>query len=308
MKGLELCHRFFRTYGEPMIKEKFYPYRNQIAAGMVGEGSECLGLDDSTSRDHDWGPGFCLWLADETFDVIGKTLQEAYEKLPRVFMGFARKESLLSHKKIGVFRITDFYKQFTGLPHTPQTLLQWSCLSDEYLCACTNGRVFYDPSGKFSEIRNQFLAFYPEDIRLLKIASKCMTCAQSGQYNFMRSVDRGEPFAAAYAQNIFCLEIMGLVFLLNKRFAPFYKWKHRAVKDLGSLGKGIHDAITRLVAANEDFKKKEIIETMCASVIAELKHQGLSGAQSDFLLDHGIAVQKGIADEMLRQRDVWGGC
>ena len=30
----------------------------------------------------------------------------------------------------------------------------------------------------------------------------------------------------------FCSDAIGLVFLLNRRYAPFYKWLHRAVRDL----------------------------------------------------------------------------
>ncbi|WP_300465226.1 DUF4037 domain-containing protein [Desulfobacula sp.] len=308
MKGLELSHTYFMTYGEQMIKDKFYSHRHKIAAGMAGEGSECLGFDDPISRDHDWGPGFCLWLTDGDFDDIGRSLQQAYDKLPRVFMGFARKAAALSDKKVGVFRITDFYTRFTGLPHAPEDKLQWLPLSDEYLCACTSGKVFCDPLGTFSNIRNTLLDFYPEDIRLFKIAAKCMTCAQSGQYNFMRSVKRGEVFAAAYALNTFCSDIVSLVFLLNKKFVPFYKWKHRAVKALGILGRQIHDDISQLLSANEDMgKKSTIMENMSARVITEIKHQGLSEATGDFLLDHGCAVQQRITDTTLRNRSAWGG-
>jgi hypothetical protein len=308
MKGLELSHKYFMTYGQQMIKDKFYSHRNRIAAGMAGEGSECLGFDDAISRDHDWGPGFCLWLTDGDFDDIGRSLQQAYEKLPGVFMGFARKTAALSDKKVGVFRITDFYTRFTGLPHAPANQRQWLPLSDEYLCACTSGKIFCDPLGTFSDIRNTLLDFYPEDLRRFKIAAKCMTCAQSGQYNFMRSVKRGENFAVAYAQMTFCSEIISLVFLLNKKFIPFYKWKHRAVRALGSLGQQIHGDITQLLSADDDMgKKNTIIEKMSARVITEIKHQGLSDAASDFLLDHGVAVQQKITDKNLRERNAWGG-
>ncbi|MCK5162535.1 MAG: DUF4037 domain-containing protein [Desulfobacula sp.] len=307
MKGLELCHKYFLTYGEHMIKEKFYSYRHKIAVGMAGEGSECLGFDDPISRDHDWGPGFCLWLDDEGFDEIGKPLQKEYEKLPGVFMEFDRKESRLGNKKIGVFKIADFYKKFIGLPHAPETLSQWINLSDEYLCACTNGKVFSDPLGRFSDIRKKLLQFYPEDIRRFKIAAKCMSCAQSGQYNFMRSVQRSEYFAASYAQNQFCSDIISLVFLLHKKFTPFYKWKHRAVRELGSLGKLIHENISQIILANDDMKKRDIIENMCSSIIIELKSQGVSDSKSNFLLDHGLAVQTKIKDANLQKRDVWGG-
>ncbi|MCP4024192.1 MAG: DUF4037 domain-containing protein [Desulfobacteraceae bacterium] len=307
MKGLKLSHKYFITYGLPMIKNNFYPYYNQIAAGMAGEGSECLGFDDAISRDHDWGPGFCLWLDDKAYDRIGNQLQKAYDNLPRVFMGFYRKKSQSSKKKVGVFRIAQFYKQFIGLPHAPKNQMQWSNLSDEYLCACTNGNVFYDPLGKFSDIRHTLLKFYPEDIRRFKIAAKCMHCAQSGQYNYMRSAKRREHFAAQYALTSFCSDIISLVFLLNKKFAPFYKWKHRAVLELGSLGRFVHDHITRLMSANDDIPKNDIIENICSRVINELKNQGMSDSNSLFLLDHGMAVQKRIKDKRWQARDAWGG-
>jgi hypothetical protein len=308
MKGLDLCRGFFSTYGEPMIKENFSFISDRIAAGMAGEGSECLGFDDAVSRDHDWGPGFYLWLTDEDFDGFGPALQEAYEKLPRNYMGFQRKTTRLSSQKLGVFKISEFYKRFIGLSQAPQVPNQWMTLCDAYLCACTSGEVFYDPSGRFSSIRKKLLEFYPEDVRRFKIAAKCVSCAQSGQYNFIRSVRRKEHVAAAFAKNAFCMNIIDLVFLLKKRFAPFYKWKHRAVKNLGGLGRQTHDAVAILMACTDNLESQDIMETLCSVIIDEMKLQNISHAAGNFLLDHGLLAQQSILDEILRTKDVWGAC
>ena len=62
MKGLELSKRYYEEYGQAMIQRHFRQYEERIAAGLVGMGSECFGFDDEISRDHDWGPAFCIWL------------------------------------------------------------------------------------------------------------------------------------------------------------------------------------------------------------------------------------------------------
>ena len=60
---------------------------------VCGPGGRTLGVklirvpdDDVTSVDHDFGPGFCLWLTRKTI-AVGQALQRAYTELP-VYMGF----------------------------------------------------------------------------------------------------------------------------------------------------------------------------------------------------------------------------
>ena len=71
MKGLELSKRYFETYGISMLrslKETYPELDGQFAAGLVGQGSECLGFDDQLSTDHDFGPSFCIWLTQPVYE------------------------------------------------------------------------------------------------------------------------------------------------------------------------------------------------------------------------------------------------
>jgi len=116
-KGLELSERFYRAYGEPMLREQFPELMPRIAVGLAGAGSECFGYDDELSQVHDFEAGFCLFLPDETL-VDRKTefaLERAYAKLPREFEGVARAPlSPVGGNRHGVIRISDFLKQKTG--------------------------------------------------------------------------------------------------------------------------------------------------------------------------------------------------
>ncbi len=308
MKGLELSETYFQQVGLPMIREKYPAYINRVAAGLVGDGSECFGFDDRLSRDHDWGPGFCIWLTMEDYQAIGNKLQSALDALPKTFNGFGpAKKSDWGEDRIGVFEIGYFYKKFIGFDHIPTAFADWMVIPENNLAACTNGRVFVDPLKEFELWRNSLLNFYPEDVRLKKIASRCMTIGQSGQYNFLRCVKRDEKHAAQYAETKFCADLISLIFLLNKRYVPFYKWAHKAAKNLTILGEWIHGAIGALITSCDPEEKINLIEEMCAVVIKEFKRQGLSNSKSTFLLDHGPEIQQTIKDNELRGRNVWIG-
>ena len=99
MKGLQLSEDYFNTFGLPLIQDKFSEHADRIAVGLVGDGSECFGFDDEFSRDHDWGPGFCIWLTETDVTEIGKALhhessnsQKPIKDLPGLRVTGARAE------------------------------------------------------------------------------------------------------------------------------------------------------------------------------------------------------------------------
>jgi hypothetical protein len=303
MKGIELSEKYYNAHGLPMIETKFGSYAHRIAVGFAGPGSECFGFDDDISRDHDWGPGFCIWLTGEDYKDIGPNLQEAYENLPKIFQGFGpRAVSPGEEARTGVSEINTFYRTYLGLDHLPKTLMEWLSIQEQALATCTNGKIFSDPLGEFSRWRKELLGFYPEDVRLKKMASRCITAAQAGQYNFGRSLKRNDLFAARHSEMTFCADVISLVFLLNKRYAPFYKWMHHALKGLPVLGKTVYNMIADLLAEHDHQKKSAIIERICSKIIEELRLEGLSDSSSDFLLDHASNIHSRIADPVLRAR------
>jgi len=307
LNGLELAERYFTAHGLPLINDSFPEYKDRIAAGLVGLGSECLGFDDEFSRDHDWGPGFCLWLIKADYDRIGSALQETYHSLPATFEGFERSTSEWGDGRVGVFETSAYYRRLLGRGDAPETLHDWLRLQENNLSTATSGKVFFDSLGEFSGIRRKLLGFYPDDVRIVKMAARCMVTGQSGQYNYLRSLWRHDYFAAQYAETKFCADVMSLVYLLNRRYAPYYKWLMRGVRDLPLLGAFIFDKISDLVISGDYEHKGIIMDEICATVILELQAEGLSDSTSRFLVDHGQVMHEKIVDPALRNLDVWIG-
>ncbi|MDD5525269.1 MAG: DUF4037 domain-containing protein [Smithella sp.] len=308
MNGLTLAEQYFHEHGLPMILQSFPLHARRMACGLVGDGSECFGFDDENSRDHDWGPGFCIWLTREDYDDIAKDLIRKYEQLPGTFLGYdSRIQSEWGNERIGVFEIDDFISRYIGYRSVPQNNEEWMIVPESALAAATNGKVFYDPLGEFSLIRNRLLQFYPDDVRLKKMAARCMTIAQSGQYNLGRCIKREDQFAIRYAETKFCIDVISLIFLINRRYTPFYKWMSRALVELPRLGKEIFERIGLLIQTADFHLKPEMVEDICSMIIAELKAEDLTDSSSTFLLDHGPIIQSKIKDEKLRERNVWIG-
>ena len=284
IKGMELSELYFKNVYLPVLEKNFSDLYERMAIGLAGEGSECFGYDDEISQDHDFGPSCCVWLTQEDYEKYGRKLSDVLESLPKEFMGFR------------------------GMETYPSNLYDWRLIPETALATVTNGKVFVDNLGKFTEIRNKLSEYFPEDIRLNKIATRCMKIAQSGQYNLPRCMKRDEIVAARMAETEFIDEAVHMIYLLNRVYKPFYKWFHRRLKELPILGEETHVMIGKLVKLpfDEIYRKVEIIEKICANIITEMKKQGIIEViKSDFLLDYGPEIQKSITDEKLRNWSPW---
>jgi len=303
MKGLELCREYWETIGKPELLKADPELLSHAAIGLVGEGSECFGYDDEISKDHDWGPGFCVWLTDADMEKYGTALQNAYYNLPSEYGGFCRIQcSPYSAGRVGVMPIGDFYRRYIGKTSAPETIQEWRMTLENGLAVVTNGEIYSDQVGAFTEIRNQLLNYYPEDLRRKKLAARCSEAGQSGQYNYLRCQRRWETVAAFTALGRFVTAAQSIVFLLNRRYMPYYKWTQRALRELPILGSEIAPLIDA-IAAN-DGSPVNNIERISGLIIEELRRQELTDATDDFLMTHAESVQQHISDERLRRMHV----
>ena len=309
MKGIELSKAFFEEYGMPMLEAEFPELMPYLCAGLFGSGSECFGFDDDVSTDHDFEPGFCLFLPDES--VVDRRqaflLERAYAKLPKEFMGARR--SLLSPvggARRGVLRTDEFFLEKIGSASGELSLQQWLSIPEQALAEATNGVIFFDNYGEVTKIR-EALSKYPEDIRRKKLAGNLLLMAQAGQYNFKRCIDHGEPAAAQLAVNEFVSSAMNAIFLLNNNYKPYYKWSFRALRALPKLSLEA-EIMEFLLTTNNDGEMAEekyyAIEGIAADVIDELADQGLTGAICGDLEKHAYSVNDGIENAELRNLHV----
>ena len=305
MNGLELSERFFEEYGKPMLFAQFPEVLPQLAAGLFGSGSECFGFDDEVSRDHDFEPGFCVFLPGE--DVVDRKtafqLERAYSKLPKAFMGFTRSTvAPVGGARHGILRTAAFFTDKVGAPDGILTLSQWLTVPEHALAETQNGKLFFDGSGEVTRIR-EALARYPEDIRKKKLAGNLLLMAQAGQYNYLRCLRHGETGAAQLAVAEFCQAAMHTVFLLNDVYMPYYKWRFRAMralKKLSMLAETLEVLLTTDNAPETAEAKYDMIEDVAADVIDELTAQGLTKAICGDLEKHAYSVNDMIEDGEIR--------
>ena len=306
MQGLEEAKKLYENFGAVKIHADFPEYEGRIAFGLAGHGSECFGFDDELSRDHDFEPGFCMWLTDEDDIKAGPRLARIYrEIIAEAFPGGTEKveHSLMAEKKLGVMRTCDFFRRYTGADGAPESLEHWLAIPSWALAEATNGQIWRDDLGEYSAIREILLYGMPEDVRKKKIAAKAILMAQSGQYNYSRCLKHGETGAAQLALSEFVKECAEMIYLLNRAHAPYYKWLLRGIGRLEILS-GLKDALEfLLVSENTDegtALKAEVIEDICQNIILELVNQNLTDSSSTYLEKHAYEVQERIEDRRLR--------
>ena len=309
MTHMERCRELYEQFGAPMIEAKFPEYKDRIAVGLVGEGSECFGYDDEISRDHDYSLGYCMWLRDGDYEEIGESLQKEYDLLVERLVGTENITPNIRRRR-GVFKIREFYSAILHVPvgiinnfmgnrrDDGLTVNQWMAMGEMHLAAAVNGEVFCDPEGQFTRIRDKISEYYPEEVWKMRLADKLHEFSQSGQYNYPRMMARGDYVTAKVCLGKAMDSGMEILYLLNHTYAPYYKWRRKGLVVLTNTaaGREILDRIALLPpqidAWKSGYNPNEVnlkdsaaaaIEELAGEILRIMKEQKIVDGEDKFL-------------------------
>ena len=281
--NLEQSKAFYEKYGKSMIHDMFSEYESRIAVGMVGEGSDCFGFDDEISADHDYAPGFCMWLTKEDMSAIGRQLQEAYENLVLEHSVYDSNRTRLGDRR-GVFEIDAFYQ----------------CGGDECkLAEKVNGEIFRDELGLFTQRRKELLEYYPEEVWRRKLANYLHEFSQYGQSNYARMMAREDYLTAGLCIGKAIESAMDIAYVLWRQYAPYYKWKRKGLEKFEEMQDvlWICEELSLLFCQQKAWENKKysssqlntddkcvvLLETLARTLLEELKARKLVKGTDVFL-------------------------
>ena len=302
MNGQEFSEALFREAYLPVLERDFPDVLPGLSAGVVGTGSEVLGSDDEFSRDHGWGPCCCrLFLGEDDVRRHGQSIKQRLSRaLPATFHGIELTNRAAD--QIPVLSIDQLYAGLTGLPHPPSTMREWIKADENSLCYARAGRVIYDPRGDLASRKAEFVkAYYPEDLWRWRVASQLWAVWHHGSYNLCgRMTRRGEGLGGLVGQGHFVEGAMRLTFLLNREYAPYWKWLHWGFSRLPRLADRIAPDLDELVAQSNLAARSEIIGRSCKLILDVLVEEGLLPKREWYNFSGAFEVLKGIEDAQVR--------
>lgn len=235
MQGIELSRRFYFEAIRPWLDGAGPGLKH--SAALIGYGSELLGFDDEISKDHNWGPRVHLLVSREDFTAHAHRLVEQFSKVaPAEFLGEPIGWRSRPHppasgsEAVGAadhgLEIHTLESRLDGALAI-QSLdglgpLQWLGLSEQRLLAFTAGAVFHDDDNRLTQARAA-LSYFPRDVWLYKIACQWRRIAEEQAF-VGRAGQVGDDLGSRVIASRLVRDVMRMVFLLERRYAPYAKW------------------------------------------------------------------------------------
>ncbi|MEZ4657427.1 MAG: DUF4037 domain-containing protein [Caldilineaceae bacterium] len=142
----------------------------------------------------------------------------------QTFRGHSLRHGHVAGAGLAPDTLSALLKRSVGLKRAPQSYAEWLSCPEEDIIHVINGEVWHDPLGEFTAVRQTFLNYYPEPVRLRRIAHWCRYFSGMGTYALKRAILRNNDY---YAATRFALALrlgIQLAFLLDKQYAPYDKW------------------------------------------------------------------------------------
>ncbi|GAA1741158.1 DUF4037 domain-containing protein [Isoptericola hypogeus] len=258
--GTDLARRYYDDVVAPLVLGRFPGLPH--AAARLGSGSDVLGLDDATSRDHDWGLRLTLLVPGDTVAEIDDLLASA---LPDTFDGHPTRFGTTWHPEgrhqVEVASAGDFVVSRLGVDATrPLTTADWLGLTGQAVLEITAGPVFTDTDGTLTATRAR-LAWYPDDVWRYAVAVDWDRLVQELPFvgrTGQRGDDAGSRVVAARMARV----VMHLGFLLERRWPPYSKWFGSLFARLPRAGAAMPALERALAAASWEQREDGLCEAV----------------------------------------------
>lgn len=251
IKGLELSESFFNENKALLFKKIPSSAIEYITIGLFGFGSECYGVDDEISEDHDFDQGFIILVEDSVPLTDFLKIKQAYDCLLKLYKRFC----LLNQTKHGVHYMKE-YLNYLGVNDIKN-------ISDESKALLLNGKLFYQGfASTFANLRYDIRKNSNYDF-LIDLSLKALEINKYIPYNLKRSLDRGDLYTFKSLKNNLVNHLIEFYYIYHKMYLPHDKLRLKLMDNNSIIKKWIyyildHDDISKLY---EEISAK-IIETL----------------------------------------------
>lgn len=312
MKGLELSKSYFAHIREQLCCE-CRGLEERAAFALLGQGSECFGLDDEYSQDHDFEPRFFIVVDAEEFTAdqgLRTKLHDAYCNLPNSYRSYLRQAPEQHHLTMrgGVVTLQELSLMYLGMSDYPRCSRQWMSIPDDHPAHLLNGEVFLDHPGKLSELRKKLEGYYPKQVTLKKLSANLARCARAGQYNLPRAIRRQDWVAASFARQEFMEAYYAALFLIVGIYRPHHKLMHRYLQQTKRYPCDLLKDLEVLAVLPFDEDLCQLTEQLCAYLRSCVEHKYSLSSSDSFLQELAQLMQAQITDPYLKSLHILRRC
>jgi hypothetical protein len=232
--GTDLARAYHVEVVAPLLESRWpgLPY----AAARLGGGSDVLGYDDETSRDHDWGLRLTLLVPADVVGAVDAHLQDA---LPVTFSGqptrFVTTWDPGVRHHIDVCTVDEVVRSRLGVDASrPLTVADWLSLTGQSVLEVRAGPVFVDRVGALTRAR-EALAWYPDAVWRYVVAADWARVAQELPL-VGRTGERGDDLGSRVLAARLASVLLHLAHLLDRRWPPYPKWLGTSAASLPHAG------------------------------------------------------------------------
>jgi hypothetical protein len=281
---IDESHAFFDEVVRPILQQHFAAETQQMAAGFYGYGSEVLRLDDDYSTDHHFGLRVNALLPEAIFASKGKMIEDMLaQQLPQVWRGRELREGYTRTKGVALQSLEYHLKSTIGLDHPPMTYAEWLAIPEEDITHVVAGEVWHDPSGRFSVVRLALSDYYPEPVRIRRLAHWCRYFSGMGVYALKRALLRNNML---YASTSFARSLrwgVQMAFLLDRTYAPYDKWMTDMFHRLPRMGKRLAAIVEEAPQLTTSWERKlDLLHAMSNIIDATMVEDGLIAPHPKF--------------------------